>query len=102
MAMLLEEQVCTGNTQWSTPVEESNILQSIALSWLGAALNLLLTATLLYNFIEDFKGLMPLLWNLKNNATDLSIIDADITYVTYLLSSLAEIWLLFFYPSTWL
>lgn len=34
-------------------------MQSIAVGWLGASFNLLLTATPLYNSIEDFKGLVP-------------------------------------------
>jgi hypothetical protein len=42
-------------------------LQAITVSWLNAEFNLLLTATPLFNRVEDFKGLMPLIIPSKND-----------------------------------
>ena len=54
---------------WTKPNRLRNInsLQATAISWLGAEFNLLLTATPLFNCVEDFKGLVPLLIPQEND-----------------------------------
>lgn len=43
-------------------------LQATTVSWVDAEFNLLLSATPLFNCVEDFKGLIPLVLPLQNNS----------------------------------